>query len=144
MSHANLWRAVRRVIGPYGRLVRVENGVELGTPDVAYCIRWPVSASAVEGWLELKYHESWPVRSPRLVLEDLTVDQVLWHEAHARAGGRVSTLVRVGNDALFLDAALLRRVYERDPLIPLLRELSFPMTELKRWIFPRLTATSRG
>ena len=54
MSEAALWRRVRK--GLPGHLVRVENAVEAGTPDVNYCI------DGAEGWIELKQLDRWPAR----------------------------------------------------------------------------------
>ena len=48
MTERALWRTVRTALAPYGSLVRIENKVELGTPDVLYCLR------GVTGLLELK------------------------------------------------------------------------------------------
>ncbi len=42
-----VWRIFREYLGPFGHLVRIENSVEKGTPDVNYCLR------GGEGWVEL-------------------------------------------------------------------------------------------
>src|SRR5512146_2579046 len=92
----NAWGTVRRALSPYGFLQRVETGTGLGVPDVCYCLR------AVTGWLELKTD-----------LAKLTLEQVLWHEGWARAGGRVFMLYYDGEarEWYVTDHALTRRVY---------------------------------
>lgn len=98
---SNAWAAVRRALAPYGRLVRVENRVEAGTPDVAYCLL------GVSGWLELKSGAG------------LEAEQLLWAEEWSRAGG-LWHLLRRGRRggagtplgwALY-DVGAARRLYE--------------------------------
>lgn len=113
MSESNLWARTRARIGPFGRLARVENSCDLGTPDVAYCLGTPRTRPA-SGWLELKHVPYWPAReNTPLVIKKLTVHQVTWQEEWAKAGGRVFTLIQVEHDILLASVPTLRRIFER-------------------------------
>ena len=39
MNEHGLWRALSRVVGPYGRLERIENPLKTGMADVIYLFR---------------------------------------------------------------------------------------------------------
>lgn len=102
-EHA-LWVTARRRLGPYGRLVRVENRAGPGTPDVYYCLR------GRSGWIELK--EDRPPRPGQPVrLRTLTLDQVIWLEEEARAGGRAWLLARLGRAYALLTPVEVRAVW---------------------------------
>jgi hypothetical protein len=109
-----LWRDIAPLLGTLGAVVRVENPIGPGTPDVVYALRW--QGRAAQGWLELKHEVAFPAReSTTFRIASLTKDQVLWQEAWGAAGERVLTLLRVGNKHgwhLFLRPAELRDVYE--------------------------------
>ena len=107
-AEANLWAALRRGLGPYGALIRVENALGSGTPDVAYCL------NGCAGWLELKRLIAWPVRpTTPLRVPHLTAEQVLWLEAWVKARGSAWCLLQVGGTYLLLDPAMTRALYER-------------------------------
>lgn len=106
MSERSLWRLTIDRIGPYGRFERVENRVNKGTPDVNYTMR------GVSGWLELKF-TSIPSRDTTpIIVSSLTLEQVQWHEAWAKAGGRTWTLLQAGRGYCLLTPYNLRRLYE--------------------------------
>lgn len=108
MSEDALWLNVRDKMAPFGRMCRIENRVDLGTPDFFYTI------TGVSGWCELKHKPHWPEEATTpLVLPKLTLMQVTWIEDEHKAGGRVSMLVQVGTEYVFADAVLTRAVYER-------------------------------
>lgn len=112
MSEANLWTRTRNKLGPFGKLVRVENSCELGTPDVAYCLGR--TSKPVSGWLELKHVPEWPKKEhTSLVIKELTIDQVTWHEEWKKAGGLVFTLIQVDDDIMLVNTKTLRRIFER-------------------------------
>jgi hypothetical protein len=141
VSEADLWARVRAALAPHGRLVRVENRCDLGTPDVHYCLRRRPGDPATEGWLELKHVERWPPLARSLRVPSLTLDQVTWHEAHAAAGGRAWTLVQVGREGLLLAPAVLRQLHERELLTATARALAWPLTDLRGRALPWLTTT---
>jgi len=76
--------------------IAVENPILPGTPDVNY----------VEGWIELKSWERWPVH-PRTVLrmDHWTPQQRVFHLRRSRAGGRTHVLLSIEetHDFLLLD-----------------------------------------
>jgi hypothetical protein len=91
-KEASLWDLVRKEVGAFGHLERVENRVNEGTPDVNYC--W--NGSRGEGWLELKDIERWPAHDDTLVrIEHVTEVQRAWWRQRRASGGAVYVLLRV-------------------------------------------------
>ena len=90
-----LWRRVRRVLnnpGPYRcHLVRVENALDSGTPDVS----WAISYS--EGWLELKVAR-YPIRSNGSVNIQMSPAQLAWWRKRAACGGQVHVMIWLTHD----------------------------------------------
>lgn len=82
---AQVHKVAARYLEPFGRMVRVENSLLVGTPDVYYLLRH------VSGWLEEKIVPP-SGRPPK----HFTLDQVLWGEAEVKAGGRWYLLARCG------------------------------------------------
>ena len=111
MSEANLWSDVRQFLSPFGFFHRVENKVDLGTPDVAYAI------PGASGWLELKHVDHWPFDArSKIIIRGFTKDQVLWLEGWKNAGGRANLLLRVGDrfgTHVLMTPVVARAVYER-------------------------------
>lgn len=108
MDESAMWAALRpRLRLGGGHAVRVENGVEAGTPDVNYCIE------GVEGWIELKYAKAWPVREKTpLRVRHYTEEQKDWARARLKAGGRCSLLLRVGSEHLLFNGPCMLLVGE--------------------------------
>lgn len=113
MAERELWNDLKDKLSAYGKLKRVENSCDKGTPDVSYLIRRYARVDPTAGWLELKWEPGWPAKGP-LKIHSLTKDQVLWQEDWFAGGGKVFTLIRIGKEHLLVDPPLLRRVYERD------------------------------
>lgn len=88
MSEHSMWGRVRRALKGLDP-VRVENRVELGTPDVNY----------IEGWVELKIATA-PKRGGILKIEHYTMEQRTWAIRRTHHGGRVFLLLKVGNEWL--------------------------------------------
>ena len=80
LDEDGFWRKLRAVLPP-GHYTRTENLVQPGMPDVNFCV------NGVEGWMELKYTEKFPLEHPVLMTQDL------WIEQHRRAGGRAGICV---------------------------------------------------
>lgn len=100
MSEKTQWDRVRELldIGERSDLVRVENSAWPGTPDVSYCL------DGVEGWIELKQVEKWPIRpATPLRVEHFTAQQRAWLTRRSVAGGRVWVLLRVGVEWLLFE-----------------------------------------
>lgn len=82
---------------PDAHVVQVENGaVGPGTPDTYVRVR------GTAAWIEVKYAKA-PARPTTPVrLRHLTTQQVGWHAAEIRAGGRVWLLLQLSRDYLLL------------------------------------------
>lgn len=114
MKERDFWHDVRDLLLPYGALRRVENRCDLGTPDTAYCLRRNPRATPCSGWIEMKKVDRWPVRAKTpFLIPTLTLDQVLWHESWARAGGRVWTLAKAEDAVLLLSPSAIRFIFDR-------------------------------
>lgn len=112
---------------PFGRSRRVENLIDLGTPDVAYTLRRLPVLPAVSGWLELKYISALPKRSNTPVrVGHLTLDQVNWIESEHAAGGRAWLLLQAGLVYMLLSALQVRRLYGGYPCNELLDDTWTP------------------
>lgn len=83
MTEDDFWSKLRLEL-PSGHYVRVENLVHPGTPDVSFCV------GGVEGWMENKYTDKFPLEHP--VLQS----QIIWIGQRVRAGGRV--IIAVGHE----------------------------------------------
>ncbi len=106
MSEGDLWQWVRGQLVEAGAdFTRVENLLEVGTPDVTYCL-----PGGVEGWLELKHVHKWPAREGTRVRVKFEPGQVPWLLDRAARGGRVRLLVRVGWGNYLFDAMGALRV----------------------------------
>lgn len=84
------WRVALMKADPGADLTRIENAVQLGTPDVNGCV------FRTDFWCELKAMERWP-KDPMapLRIPHYTRNQRLWIRRRGKAGGRVFLLLRV-------------------------------------------------
>jgi len=88
-----LWKRVKAAFDRHhnAHVVRVENTLGVGTPDVNYCI------NSCEGWIELKamakapHDKDLPFKVPHL-----TQQQVIWLHKRANCGGEVWLLTLFG------------------------------------------------
>lgn len=138
MTESTFWAGIRPKLLPYGDLERIENRVNIGTPDVNYCLL------RVEGWIELKYKDEWPVREATpFRLPHFTIEQLLWQERRHRAGGRVCLLAQVGIDYMILPPWHLRTVFDgatREVYMTLAVVVGsrvFPTRDVVRWLTGR-------
>lgn len=89
MTEQQLFQRAKKALQP-GHIIRVENPLDPGMPDVNYCIE------GVEGWLELKMAISCPKTKE---LRDCTLRvsirpvQPIWWQERLKVGGRVHILV---------------------------------------------------
>jgi hypothetical protein len=89
VTEDGFWKELRAVL-PRGHFTRVENLVQPGTPDVNFCV------GRIEGWMELKHTDKFPLEHPVLMTQDL------WIEQHRRAGGRVGICVGYRDSVFFV------------------------------------------
>lgn len=113
---SNFWRTVNLHLFPFGRLVRVENSALAGTPDVNYVLTRPKPGSLpASGWIELKHLDDYPDRRMTpIVIKHLELEQVLFLEDWAAAGGRAWMLLKAPPWILLFDHVGTRGVYERN------------------------------
>lgn len=98
-SESDLYAEIRRHVN-WPWLRRVENRIDLGTPDVEFIAR------RHRGWIELK-------REHRLTPENLVPlrkEQVAWHAAYALAGGHSWIILGAGAQYFLWPGELARRI----------------------------------
>lgn len=110
MSERALWEYLRPRLNCFGRSVRVENAIDVGTPDV--CYRLSIDGSpVVTGWLELKHVDTWPARAATPVhVRSLTIDQVIWHESWWP--GACFVLLQVDRSYFLMSGGEIRGLYD--------------------------------
>lgn len=93
IKEANLWRwlSQAQTKSPELMLMRVENSVGSGTPDVYGCLQ------GTSFWLELKALAL--PKNERRVSIGLSPAQISWLYNHYRAGGRSGALIQYGSGA---------------------------------------------
>lgn len=116
MKESSLWQTVKRELQPFGSVMRVENMLGAGTPDVAFSLQRP-SGERGAGWLELKQLAKWPSRDDTTVNAHLTLEQAMWLRSWSRTG-IAFVLLQVGREYLLIDSPMLlhERSYTRDSL----------------------------
>lgn len=94
-NEAGLWQLMRKHM--VGHVVRLENQVGVGQPDVNGC------ALGTDWWMELKCIDAFPKRPATVVkVNHFTPEQRVWIHNRHQAGGRVFVFVRVGKDDFYL------------------------------------------
>lgn len=89
-------RTVIKILRPL-HATSIENGVGVGTPDVAYA----------GGWLELKSIDAWPKKPDTpLRVPHFSPAQKVWITKHRLAGGVVDVLLKVEQDWLLIDGQM--------------------------------------
>lgn len=95
-----MWGRLRKTLREFDP-VRIENRVELGTPDV--------NLSGGE-WIELKWVRKKPKNPDRLfTIDHYTKEQETWAERRARAGGKVFLLLKISNEWLLFRGEVAAR-----------------------------------
>lgn len=109
MNESSFWNRIRKGLKnpPDVHLVRIENAVYSGTPDVSFCIN---TAFISEGFMELKFLKEWPKRAATIIrLPHFTPAQRTWlHDRHM-AGGNCFLCLGVDKSTFLfegLDAAM--------------------------------------
>ena len=107
-KESSLWTCFQAALPSDAHAVRVENGVELGTPDVNLCLppcRIPTGAdgtftvdgvnSGWDGWIELKVQLPPKKDKTFFRCEHFTMEQRQWAVDRTRAGGNAYLLLQV-------------------------------------------------
>lgn len=114
------WATARDHLSPFGTLHRIESRLELGVPDVIYCLR------RVTGWIESK--------STVLTLK---LEQVMFAEEWAAAGGLCHMLMYADKIWFLFDSSGMRTIYEGGDAVPVVRaQGKFPLKEMLRCLSP--------
>lgn len=96
MSESNMWKTLKPLFEDNGLDAhRIENKIELGTPDVNY----------LHGWIELKYKSKWPARGGILALPHFTALQRRWLDRRQKCGGRAFVLLKVNKEWILFEGA---------------------------------------
>ena len=96
MSESNMWKALKPLFESKGLDAhRIENKIELGTPDVNY----------LHGWIELKYKSKWPVRGGILTVPHFTELQRRWLDRRQKCGGRAFVLLKVNKEWILFEGS---------------------------------------
>lgn len=110
MNESAFWQRIRKGLQnpPHTHLVRIENAIYSGTPDVSFCIDG--HATATEGFMELKYLLEWPKRERTVIrVPHFTPAQRTWlHDRHM-AGGKGFVCMGISKSTFLfegLDAAM--------------------------------------
>lgn len=121
-----VWHHVRRELGPFGQLTRIEFPVIPGTPDVCYTIR------GITGWLELK-----KLRTLNRC-HNLTQAQVTFAEKLSNAGGLWHLLGRHKRTWVLYDLDRAYGLLKGGEACPLLSSTGhLPVIDLLRYLAPR-------
>lgn len=100
-SEAALWSFLRERLDPTIDVVRVENSVGPGTPDLNF------AAYGNEGWIEMKYRRSYPRSFDKTPVftkrTGLSKEQAAWIMRRVEAEGVVLILAGVGRFIFLLD-----------------------------------------
>lgn len=95
-SEKSTWSDHVRPILAQARLdpVRIENVVDLGTPDI----------NITHGWIELKYVAEWPKRTNTILrIHHFTPQQRVWLRRRWVAGGGAFFLLKIADEFLLFD-----------------------------------------
>lgn len=96
MSESNMWKALKPLFEDNGLDAhRIENKIELGTPDVNY----------LHGWIELKWKSKWPARGGVLAVPHFTALQRRWLCRRQDAGGRAFVLLKVNKEWILFEGS---------------------------------------
>ncbi len=106
-SEAALRATVKKHLGIFGVLHRVENRCDKGTPDTAYALKW--GERTMSGWLELKEIDL-PKRLETPVNLKLRPGQPEFADDWTKFGGACFLLVQIGKLYLLFQGADVKRV----------------------------------
>lgn len=94
---SSLWQCFKGALPDSTHVVRIENRVEVGTPDVNGC------HSSKDFWIELKVADKPKLASTHVAVDHFTAEQRCWLFDRWAAGGNAWLLLQVGRCYLLLD-----------------------------------------
>jgi hypothetical protein len=90
MAEKDLSRLLMSRMRRFGHFARIENMVEVGTPDVTYCVQ------GCEGFIENKWRLTWPHDAHDVVtLPHFTPQQRIWIQQRRAAGGTIHVFLEI-------------------------------------------------
>lgn len=96
-----MWQVLRKAVGPSWHAVRHENQFGLGISDISF------AAEYVQGWIELKFLDKWPVLKDTIVRipnKNRFKIQTTWlHIRGLYGGGHCWLLLKIGQEWLLFD-----------------------------------------
>ena len=143
---SSLWNRFREALPACAHAVRVENGVEVGTPDVNLCLPGSAEVHDVfcsagkggfDGWIELKVQEPPKRKTTKFRCEHFTMEQKQWLVNRVRAGGKAYMLLQAGDEYLFLRGDVAAVWIGHHTLAELIEKAAWHGTrleELVRWL----------
>lgn len=118
---SHVWSRAREKLSPFGMLIRLENAVYTGTPDVVYCLR------KVTGFIETK-----------ATIQSLKLEQVMFGEQWALRGGLWHMLLMADNEWFLFNARGARGLHDRTDFQPVVRSKGqFPLKPMLMCLSPR-------
>ena len=143
MSENGMWNQLRPFMKREGfDPVRVETRDADGIPDVNY----------KEGWIELKFARTWPMRGGALKIEHYTQQQRTWGFRRQHAGGRSFLLLKAHHDWMLFDGFTAfhhvgkenRETLSRLALLHYSGKVGGVVKEMSPWLTGNIGALSRG
>ena len=100
---SSLWATFKGVLPVDAHAVRVENSVEVGTPDVNLCIQYAEPpCTGQDFWIELKVQDPPKRKTTKFRCEHFTMEQRQWLAKRIQAGGKAYLLMQASNQYLFI------------------------------------------
>lgn len=103
-SESALWTCLRGKLPSQAHAVRVENTVQVGTPDVNFCL------GGLDVWLELKQLDDWPKREKTRVVLGMREGQAPWIIKRTIAGGLAFVFAQIGREYFLYEAFAVNRL----------------------------------
>lgn len=126
LKEQRLWDTMRSHCPSDIKLMRVENLVMVGMPDIHFVAKWkkpetmerfPTSALGFCGWIELKAVTRPKKAATRLLGDEgLNIDQINWHLGYHQFGGRSWVVIRDDHRELFMVPGRLAAEINEYPL----------------------------
>lgn len=121
MKESDLWRLIRDKIK--GHIVRVENAIGTGLPDVNACY------NGNDVWIELKL-----ANSNRVTLRST---QLIWFMHRLKQGGRVKLLYRSKDELGIIDGRILEAAKDRFKASVIDQKFSVNVRDLEKKTFSK-------
>lgn len=109
MTESDFWTDHVSVLKNFGKLKRLEDLLDKGTPDVVYCLRW-LHELPRSGWIELKKLPRWPGERTDVRLPHYSVAQAEFLESWGKSGSGAFLLAQIGSEFLLFPWAHAKEI----------------------------------